>query len=242
MFRVFLKETNSFFDSLIAYVVIIFFLLGLGLLTWVFPDSSVISYGFADLQVLFSLGPYVMIFLVPAVTMRVFSEEQKNGTLELLFTKPLTDYQIIGGKFLSSFFVVLLSILPTLFYYYSIYQLSLPTGNVDSAGILGSYLGFILLSASFVSIGTFSSSITENQVIAFVMAAFFCFLIYEGIHSMAQIVSSGSIADLIDKLGILYHYEWLSKGVVDSSNLVYMLGITLVFLGLTKLVLESRKW
>ena len=242
MFRVFLKETNSFFDSLIAYVVIIFFLLGLGLLTWVFPESSVLTYGYADLQTLFTLGPYVMIFLVPAVTMRVFSEEQKNGTLELLFTKPLTDYQIITGKFLSSFFIVLLSIVPTLVYYYSIYQLSLPTGNVDSAGIMGSYLGLVLLAGAFVSIGTFSSSITENQVIAFVLAAFLCFLIYGGIHSLAQIMSSGSAADVVDQLGILYHYEWLSKGVVDSSNLIYMLGIILIFLGLTKLVLESRKW
>ena len=158
MFQVLSKEFSSFLNSLIAYVVIGVFLMGMGLLMWVFPDTSVLDYGYADMETLFSLGPYVFIFLVPAITMRSFAEEKKGGTMELLFTKPLTDWDIILGKFLASFLLVLFALIPTLIYYYSISALGNPTGNLDTPGIIGSYIGLSMLAGVFCAIGIFASS------------------------------------------------------------------------------------
>ena len=242
MVSVFIKEVNLFLNSLIAYIVIGVFLTGIGLLTWVFPDTNVLDYGYASLETLFNLGPYVLMFLIPAITMRMFAEEQKTGTIELLLTRPLTDWDIIIGKFLASWLLVAFSILPTLIYYVSIYQLGNPVGNLDTPGIIGSYIGLILLGGLFASIGIFSSSLTDNQIISFILAVFFCFLFFEGFNSIAAIDVWGTFSLLIEQVGIIYHYNSLSKGLLDFKDLVYFLSVIVLFLVFTFTVIESRKW
>lgn len=242
MIEIFLKEVNSFLNSLIAYIVLGVFLVGIGLLVWVFPETSVLDYGYADLETLFSFGPYVLLFLIPAISMRTFAEEKKGGTMELLFTRPLTDWQIILGKYFGCLFLLLLALLPTLLYYYSLYQLGNPVGNIDTAGVAGSYVGLFLLGAVFAAIGVFASSITENQIVAFLVALFLCFILYTGFSSLAAIDVWGTWSYVIQQLGILYHYNALSRGLIDSRNLVYFLSMIILMLSLTKLVLSSRKW
>lgn len=242
MIQVLSKEFNSFLNSLIAYVVIGVFLVATGLLLWVFPDTSVLDYGYADLTTLFSLGPYVFIFLVPAVTMRCFAEENKAGTLELLLTKPLTDWGIIIGKFLASFLLVLFALIPTVIYYYSVYKLGNPAGNVDTPGVIGSYIGLALLGGVFCAVGILASSITANQIVAFIMAAFLCFVLFSGFDSIAAMPVWASHALTIRQLGILYHYDALSKGLIDSRDILYFLSAIFLMLSITKLILGSRQW
>lgn len=239
MIQVFAKEFNSFLNSLIAYMVIGVFLTGIGLLMWVFPDTSVLEYGFADMDTLFSMGPYVFIFLVPAITMKSFAEEKKLGTLELLLTKPLSDWDVVLGKFLAAFALVLLALAPTVIYYISIYKLGNPVGNIDSAGVWGSYIGLALLAMIFCAIGLLASSLTTNQIVSFILAAFLCFLIYTGFDSLATF---GNNALLIKQLGILYHYDSLSKGLIDSRDVVYFISVTAFMLVITKTIIGSRQW
>ncbi len=242
MLQVLSKEFSSFLNSLIAYVVIGVFLTGMGLLMWVFPETSVLDYGYADMETLFSLGPYVFIFLIPAITMRSFAEEKKGGTMELLFTKPLTDWDIILGKFLASFTLVLFALVPTFIYYYSIYTLGNPVGNLDTPGIIGSYIGLTLLAGVFCSIGIFASCITPNQIVAFIVAAFLCFLIFSGFESVSSLGFWSANALNIKQLGILFHYESLSRGLIDSRDVVYFLSVCFIMLSITKLILGSRQW
>lgn len=236
------KEFRSFLNSLIAYVVMTVFLSAMGLLMWVFPETSVLDYGFADMGTLFSLAPYVFIFLIPAITMRSFAEEKKSGTLELLLTKPLSDWDLVVGKFFACFFLVVIAILPTLVYYFSIRQLGNPVGNIDTSGVVGSYIGLLLLSGIFCSIGLLASSITANQIVAFMLAAFLCFLIFTGFHSLSSLSAVASSSLLVKQLGILYHYETLSKGLIDSRDVVYFLSVTSLFLLITKTILSARSW
>ncbi|MGB3850042.1 MAG: gliding motility-associated ABC transporter permease subunit GldF [Tunicatimonas sp.] len=242
MLQIFNKEINSYLNSLIAYVVVAVFLTGMGLLMWLFPDTSVLDYGFAEMTTLFSLGPYVFLFLVPAITMRSFAEEKKAGTMELLLTQPVTDWQLIGGKFLAAWAVVLFALLPTLIYYASVYQLGSPVGNLDSAGIFGSYVGLLLLGGVFTAIGVFASSLTENQVIAFILAVFLCFILFTGFSSLAALGGDSRLAYYLAQWGILYHYEAMSRGLIDSRNLVYFVTVIGLMLLLTQVVLNSRKW
>ncbi|MCV9385371.1 gliding motility-associated ABC transporter permease subunit GldF [Reichenbachiella ulvae] len=242
MYAVFIKEINSFLNSLIAYIVIAVFLTTIGLLMWVFPESSILEYGYADMGTLFNLGPYVFMFLIPAITMRFFAEEKRTGTNELLFTRPMTGASIILGKYLAGFVLVLLSILPTLLYFYSVYQLGNPVGNLDISGTVGSYIGLLLLGGVFVSIGVFASAITENQVVAFVLAVFLCFVLYSGLDSLAAIDIWGSSALILQELSMIFHYGALSRGLIDMSDVVYFLSVIAVMLLLTQLVLNGRKW
>lgn len=242
MIYVLRKEINAFLHSLIAYIIIAVFLTSIGLLMWVFPDTSVLEYGFADMSTLFNLGPYVFIFLIPAITMRMFAEEKKAGTMELLLTKPLHDWEIILGKYLAGFVLVVFSILPTLLYYVTIYQLGNPAGNIDTAGTMGSYVGLILLGGVFTSIGIFSSSFTENQVVSFIIAAFLCFVIYSGFQSLAALPLWGGVAYKIEQMGILYHYNAMSRGLIDSRNVIYFVSVIALMLLLTNFVMSSRKW
>lgn len=242
MLQVLKKEFNSFLNSLIAYVVISVFLLSIGLLTWVFPETSVLEYGFASMDTLFSFGPYVFMFLIPAITMRMFAEEKKSGTLELLLTQPLTEWNIILGKYFSGFLLVIFSLLPTIIYYFSLYQLGNPVGNIDTAGVAGSYIGLVLLGGVFTAIGLFASSISENQIVAFIVAVFLSFILYSGFGSLAAIDVWGRFSLALEQLGILYHYNSLSKGLLDSRNLIYFFSVAVVMLMLTHLILKSRKW
>ena len=242
MISVFRKEVAAFLNSLIAYIVIGVFLTGIGLLMWVFPQTNILDYGFADMETLFGLAPYVFMFLIPAICMKFFAEEKKSGTMELLFTRPLTDLQVILGKYLAGLFLVLFSLLPTLIYYYSVYELGNPKGNLDSAGIMGSYIGLLLLGAFFTSLGVLASSLTENQIVAFILGAFLCFLWYDGLEAIASIQAIGSAGHLVERLGVVYHYNALSRGLMDSRDIMYFLSITTVAILLTKLVIGSRKW
>lgn len=242
MIHVLSREFNSFLNSLVAYVVIGIFLTGIGLLMWVFPETSVLSYGYADMETLFSLGPYVFIFLIPAITMRSFAEEAKGGTLELLLTKPLSDWDIIIGKFLACFFLVILSLIPTLIYYFSVYRLGNPVGNIDTPGVMGSYVGLVLLGAVFCAIGILSSSLTNNQVVSFIVAAFFCYLLFAGFESLSLVNVWSAHALFIRELGLAYHYDALSKGLIDSRNVVYFGSMIAVMLLLTRIILGARSW
>jgi ABC-2 type transport system permease protein len=242
MVQIFKREFSGFLYSLIAYIVIGVFLVAVGLPVWVFPETSVLDSGYADLGVLFSLAPYVFMFLVPAITMRTFAEEKKLGTLEFLFTKPLTDWQIILGKYFASFALLIVAVLPTLVYYYSVQQLGDPIGNIDTPGVIGSYIGLIFLGGVFCSIGIFASSISNNQIVSFLIAALLCFLFYYGFDSLAQLSAFGSAGLLVKQFGIVYHYDSLAKGLVDSRDLIYFVSVVLLMLMLTKTVIGSRQW
>ena len=241
MLTILQKEFNAFLNSPVAYVVLGVFLIATGLFVWVFPDSSVLDYGYADLQTLFNLAPWIFLFLIPALTMRTFAEEKKAGTIELLLTRPLTDGQIIGGKYLACLLLALLALVPTLLYYYSVYKLGSPEGNIDSAATVGSYLGLALLAAVFAAIGILASALTRDQIIAFLVAVVGCFLVYSGFDSLASVLQ-GSSAYYVSQLGIAAHYRDLSKGLVDSRDLVYFFSVVAVALQATRLALRSRNW
>lgn len=242
MLQVLSKEFNGFLNSLIAYIVIGVFLTAIGLLMWVFPDTAVLDYGYADMDTLFLTGPYVFIFLVPAITMKTFAEEKKAGTIELLLTKPVSDWEIILGKFFANFLLVLFALAPTLLYYYSVYVLGNPPGNIDTPGVIGSYIGIAFLAAVFCAIGIFASSITPNQIVAFILAAFLCFLTFLGFDSISTMKIFSGEELLVKQLGILYHYDTMRKGLLDTRDVIYFLSMIFLMLSLTKLILGSRQW
>ncbi len=242
MISIFRKEVAGFLNSLIGYMVISVFLTGIGLMMWVFPQTNVLDYGFAELGTLFGLAPYVFMFLIPAICMKFFAEEQKSGTIEILYTRPVTDLQVILGKYFAGLFLVIFSLLPTFIYYFSIHELGSPKGNLDSAGIMGSYIGLLLLGSFFTALGVFASSITENQIVAFILGAFLCFIFYDGIAAMASLEAIGSAGHFIEQLGVVYHYNALSRGLMDSRDILYFLSITATTILLTNLVIGSRKW
>ncbi|MGI8892334.1 MAG: gliding motility-associated ABC transporter permease subunit GldF [Bacteroidia bacterium] len=244
MFALFFKEVNSFLNSLIGYVVIIVFLLTIGLFMWVFPgtDFNVLNNGYAAIDPLFIMAPWVFMFLIPAITMRTFAEEKKTGTIEILFTRPLTELQIIFAKYLSGLVLVIFSLLPTLVYYYSVSQLGSPPGNIDEGGMWGSYIGLLFLGSGYVAIGIFASSITDNQIIAFITAVFLCFIVYIGFSSISSLSLFGRMDYFVELLGIQAHYVSMSRGVLDSRDVIYFLSLTGLFIFLTKIALEARKW
>ena len=234
------KELNQFLSSLIAYVVIGVFLTGIGLLMWVFPDTSVLNYGFADMESLFSLGPFVFMFLIPAITMRMLAEEKKNGTLETLLTSPLTEWQIVLGKYLAAWLLVIFAVLPTFIYFYSVYQLGNPVGNLDVPGILGSYLGLILLGGVFTTFGLAASAYTDNQIVAFILAIFLCFFMYTGLSSIADLFPANT-AIYIEDLSLSYHYDALSRGLIDTRDITYFISVIIFVLIITHWKLVARK-
>ncbi|HEV7348255.1 gliding motility-associated ABC transporter permease subunit GldF [Telluribacter sp.] len=233
MFAVFRKEVNSFFNSLIAYIVMAAFLVAVGLIVWVFPDTSVLNYGYADLGTFFALTPYVLLFLIPAITMRSLAEESRNGTIELLLTKPLSDWSLVLGKFLANWLLVALTLLPTLLYYLSVYWLGNPPGNIDSAAVAGSYIGLLLLSGVLVAMGLWASSLNDNQIVAFVLGVFLGFVWYVGFSALSQLLESGSLALMFSWVALDEQYQALGRGLVDSRNVVYLLSLTAFFLFLT---------
>jgi len=242
MISILKKEFSAFLNSLIAYIVIAVFLTGMALLMWVFPDTSVLDYGFADMDTLFSFAPYVFMFLIPAITMRSFAEEKKSGTLELLFTKPLSDWQIILGKFLACWLLVILALLPTVLYYFSVVQLGNPPGNIDTAAVLGSYFGLIMLAAVFTATGIMASSLTVNQIVAFIGGVFLCFIFYNGFDAAAALNISASASLFVKQMGLLYHFDAAAKGLIDTRDLIYFLSVTVLLLLITKTILASRQW
>lgn len=243
MFTLFKKEINSFFNSLIAYITISVFLIINSLLLWVFPlDYNILQGGYANLNSLFFIGPLVFLFLVPAITMRFFSDEKKSGTIELLLTKPISDIQIILAKYFAGLSLLILSLLPTLIYYATIYSFSLPPGNVDTGGITGSYIGLLLLGSGFISIGVFASSLTDNQIVSFLTALFLCGFAYLGFELFYSFDLFGKFDLFIRNLGMYSHYTSMGRGVLDSRDIIYFISVTVIFLLLTKIKIESRKW
>ncbi|MCE6988300.1 gliding motility-associated ABC transporter permease subunit GldF [Dyadobacter sp. CY323] len=233
MLAIFRKEIGSFFNSLIAYIVMAVFLTAIGLIVWVFPESNILDYGYADLGSFFSLAPYVLIFLIPAITMRSLAEESRNGTLELLLTKPLHDYELVIGKFLANWVLVLLTLLPTVLYYYSVYELGNPVGNVDSAAVFGSYIGLLLLSGVLVSMGLWSSSLNDNQIVAFILGVFLAFIWYVGFGAVSALFGSGAFAAFFSWAALDQQYLALGKGLLDSRNVIYLLSLMAFFIFLT---------
>lgn len=242
MLQILAKEFSSFLNSLIAYIVMGVFLTAIGLLMWVFPETSVLDYGYADMFTLFSLGPYVFMFLIPAITMRSFAEEKKAGTLEILFTKPVSDWDIILGKYFACLLLVVLTLTPTIIYYFSISALGNPPGNIDTPGVIGSYIGLIFLAGAFCAIGILSSSVTPNQIVSFILAAFLCYLVFAGFDSLAMLNVWSANALLIKQIGLLYHYDSLGKGLIDSRDLVYFISVIAIILLATRINLGTRTW
>jgi ABC-2 type transport system permease protein len=242
MFAVFKRELYSFLNSLMAFITIGVFLVACAMFLWFFPATSILDYGYAELNGFFSLVPFLFIFLVPAITMRSFAEERNQGTYVLLATRPLSDLQIILGKYFACVVLLILALIPTLCYYYSIYQLGYPKGNIDTGAVIGSYLGLVLLGSAFTAIGIFASSITKNQVVAFAISVFLCFFIYSGFESVASIFEWSNVSSLLMNLGINEHYQSMSRGVLDTRDLLYFISIITVFLLSTKLVIGGRKW
>jgi ABC-2 type transport system permease protein len=238
MLAILKKEINSFFASPIGYLVIAIFLVLNGLFLWLFKgEFNILDYGFADLSSFFLLSPWILIFLIPAVTMRSFSDEKKQGTLELLITKPISKTHIVLGKYFGAFVLILMALMPSLIYVYSVYYLGNPIGNLDFGSTLGSYVGLLFLVASYTAIGVFSSTLSDNQIVAFISAVFICFMFYIGFEGLSDFLSS----PIIEEFGMNFHFKSISRGVIDTRDIIYFLSVTGFFLMVTKINLDSAK-
>ena len=242
MFAIYLKEINNFFSSIIAYVVIIVFLVANGVFLWLLPESNIFDFGYASLDQLFELAPWVFMFLVPAITMRSFAEERKSGTLEINLSKTVSDIQIILGKYFANLSLVLFALLPSLIYFFSVYQMASPVGNMDIGGTWGSYLGLFFLGAVYVSIGLLASSLSDNQIISFILALFICFFFYSLLDMLRGLLLISPIDPFLEYLSINTHYISMSRGVIDSRDMIYFISFSALFLFLSRLIMEKRKW
>lgn len=242
MISIFRKEISSFFSSLMAYIVIGIFLVITGLFLWVFRDTSILDYNYAGLDQLFAIAPIIFMFLIPAITMRSLAEEYQQGTVELLFTKPLSASQILLGKYFANWILAILAILPTLIYYYSVYQLGSPIGNIDTGAVIGSYIGLFFLAGGFVAIGMLASSLTQNQIVAFLLAVFLCFMMHWSFDYLSKLsIFFGSTDGLVEKIGISYHYRNISKGLIETRDVVYFISVIVFFLWASIVSLNSRR-
>ena len=235
-----LREIKSFFGSPIGYLVIAIFLLINGLFLWVFEgEYNILKTGFADMTPFFTLAPWILIFLIPAVTMRSFSDEKKQGTLELLLTKPLPIWQIVNGKFLGALLLIVMAIVPTFIYVWTIYGLGMPEGNIDMGSTIGSYFGLLFLISAYSAIGIFTFTLSDNQIVAFIIAVFICFFLYFGFEGLATVTPNFST--FISALGMQDHYKSMSRGVIDTRDITYFVSITIAFLSFTVYNLKSFK-
>jgi ABC-2 type transport system permease protein len=233
-----LREIKSFFGSPIGYLVIAIFLILNGLFLWVFEgDYNILNSGFADLTPFFTLSPWILVFLIPAVTMRSFSDEKKQGTLELLLTKPLSVWEIVNGKFLGAVLLICIAIIPTFIYVMAISSLGMPEGNIDIGSTLGSYFGLVFLVGAYAAIGLFTSTLSDNQIVAFIIAVFLCFLFYFGFEALATVLPT--LSNTIAYLGMQDHFKSMSRGVLDTRDILYFSSIIIVFLSLTVNQLKS---
>lgn len=239
MWSVCKKELRQLFSSLTGYIAIIVFLLVNGLVLFVF-DDNIFDYGYATLDRFFQLAPWIFLLLIPAITMRSFAEEFKTGTFEILQTRPLTRWQIIGGKYLGSLIVVFIALLPTIIYIFSIQRLAANEG-LDMGATIGSYIGLFFLSAVFTAIGICCSSFTNNAVIAFIAALLGCVLLYYGFSAISRLPMFAGGADYYTEMaGIDFHYRSISRGLIDTRDLIYFLSIIFLFLAITHRNLLKR--
>ena len=236
-----LREINSFFGSPIGYLVIAVFLIGNGVFLWVFEgEYNILNSGFADLSPFFSLAPWILIFLIPAVTMRSFSDEKKQGTLELLVTKPLSIWEIVNGKFLGALLLIVIAIVPSIIYVKVISSLGMPEGNIDMGSTMGSYFGLLFLIAAYSAIGIFTSTLSENQIVSFIVSVFLCFFFYFGFESAATLVPNS--LTFLSSLGMQNHFKSMARGVIDTRDALYFISITVLFLSFTAYNLKSIKY
>ena len=243
MWALYKKEISGFFSSLTGYLVIVVFLLLNSLFMWIVPGQfNLVENGYATMDSLFAIAPWVFLFLVPAITMRMISEEKRTGTLDLLYTRPVTELQIVLAKFLASWALVLLSLVPTLIYFWSVSRLGSPPGNIDMGGTWGSYIGLLFLGGIYSAIGMFASSLSGNQIVAFIVAVFLSFLMYLGFDFLSGVAESGRITLIVSQMGISYHYNSISRGVIDSRDILYFAGVITVFIMGTRTLLQSSKW
>ena len=240
MKAILLREIKSFFGSPIGYLVIALFLILNGLFLWVFQgDYNILNTGFADMSPFFTIAPWILIFLIPAVTMRSFSDEKKQGTLELLLTKPLNTWEIVNGKFLGAVLLIVMAIVPTIIYVFVISSLGMPEGNIDMGSTIGSYFGLLFLIGAYSAIGIFTSTLSDNQIVAFIVAVFLCFFFYFGFEGLASLVPT--IATLISAIGMQDHFKSMGRGVLDTRDILYFVSITFLFLSFTVYKLKSFK-
>lgn len=242
MLSIYFKELRSFFSSIVGYVVLLVFLVACGLFLWVLPDSNILDYGYASMEQFFSIAPWLLLFLIPAVTMRSFADEFRGGTIEWLSTKPLTSTQIVLGKFLASLTLVAIALLPTLIYIFSIHYLAMDDAALDAGGITGSYIGLLFLAAAFTAIGIFCSALTDNQIVSFLAAVFLCFLLFSGFEALSRIPSfRGGVDFYLGMIGVDYHYNSMNRGVIDTRDIVYFLSLIILFLSCTHFTLSRKK-
>lgn len=243
MLAIYKKEISAFFSSLTGYIVIGTFLVLTGLVIWFWPDQSVIDFGFSSLDQLFFYAPMIFLLLIPAITMRSFSEEKQTGTIELLATKPVSDWAIILGKYAASMTLVALALAPTLVYFFSIWRLGSPVGNLDTGGIAGSYIGLFFLAGVFAAVGILASSLTSNPIVSFVLAVLFCLFLHWGFDVVSSLpIFYGKTDDVVQMLGIANHYNSVSRGVLDTRDLIYFLSAIGLFLAATAMSLDRRNW
>jgi ABC-2 type transport system permease protein len=236
------KEFRQFFSSLTGMIALAVFILLNGLFLFVFPDTSILDFGYATLDKFFELAPWILTFLVPAITMRSMSEEFKGGTYEILQTKPISHGQLVWGKYAGCLLIVVLALIPTLIYAFSVQALSTGNAGIDMGGTIGSYIGLFLLAAVFTSIGICCSSFTNNAVVAFIISAFTCFILYSGFNAISHIPAFASGADYyLEMLGIDYHYHSISRGVIETRDLIYFISVIAFFLFFTQRNLVNRK-
>ena len=231
MLSILKKELRAFFSNATGYIVIGIFLLLTGLFLWIIPgEYNILDAGYANVDGLFYLAPWLFLFLCPAVTMRLFAEEKQTGTWELLVTKPLSSLQIVLGKYIAGWTLVSIALLPTLLYYFSVSYLAEPIGNIDSGAFWGSFIGLYLLASVYVAIGTFASSISNNQIVSFVVALVISFFFYYGFEVNASFFENGKTIQLLESMGVHAHYKSISRGVIDSRDLLYFAVLTIIFL------------
>jgi ABC-2 type transport system permease protein len=243
MYSIYKKEIVSFFSSLTGYIAIVVFLALTGWFMWINPSEfNILDGGYSTIDTLFFIAPWVFLFLVPATTMRSFAEERKTGTIELLLTHPVSEMQLVMAKYLAAVTLILFSLLPCLIYYFTVYFIGNPIGNIDSGGTWGSFTGLFFLASAYAAIGIFASSLTDNQIVAFIVSAALCFFAYTGFDSLASMSSLKSVNTFIINLGINEHYKSLSRGVIDIRDIMYFVIISAVFTGAARLKLQSRKW
>ncbi|PQJ12479.1 gliding motility-associated ABC transporter permease subunit GldF [Flavipsychrobacter stenotrophus] len=241
MRSIFIKEINSFFSSIVGYVALLVFLVACGLFLWVIPEYSIMGYGYAAMDRFFEIAPWLLLLLVPAVTMRSFSDEFRSGTIEWLRTKPVTDLEIILGKYLATLALIAFALLPTLIYVYTIANLALPDNSPDAAAIIGSYAGLMFLAATFAAVGVFSSSLTGNQIVGFLVSLLSCYLLYTGFEHLSRLPDMTEGLDYyLSMIGMEFHYNSISRGLIDSRDVVYFLSIITLFIALTRFSLSSR--
>ncbi len=234
MWSVCKKELGQFFSNLSGYIAIVLFLIVNGIFLFVLQESSILEFGYATLNSFFELAPWVLMFLLPAITMRIFSDEFRSGTFELLKTRPLTSWQLVWGKYVSVLLILLFVLLPTGIYIITIKSLS-ASGEIDGGGITGSYIGLFFLGAVFAAISLCCSSLTQNAIVAFLLGAFSCLILYFGFSALGNIPAfRGGLDYYLEMLGIDFHYRSISRGVADSRDLVYFISLIALFLLITE--------